>query len=321
MTGPVIKVTSKSFSSHRVLRDELCAVFPGAVFNDEGRGYTEEEVIAYFDGAHGVVVGLEPITDRVLADCPDLQIVSKYGVGLDNIDQAACADRQVHIGWTGGVNRRGVAEMALCFMIGLSRNIWFAARGLRDRQDWTKAGGADLSSRTVGLIGVGHIGKEVIGLLQPFGCKILVNDIIDQTAYYEANGVEEVSKDDIYANADIVSIHTPLDKSTRAMMNAGVFEAMKDDAYFINVARGGIVDQDALKAALKDNQIAGAAIDVYETEPSDDTAFLNLPNLYCTPHTGGSSAQSILAMGRSSIAHLVEYFGLEPGDLRGAAQR
>ena len=118
------------------------------------------------------MVGLEPITDRVLADCPDLKIVSKYGVGLDNIDQAACIDRQVHIGWTGGVNRRGVAEMALCYMIGLSRKYYFCAR-LRDRQDWTKAGGADLSGRTVGLIGVGHIGKEVIGLLQPFGCKIL----------------------------------------------------------------------------------------------------------------------------------------------------
>ena len=321
MTGPVIKVTSKSFSSHPVLREELRAAFPGAVFNDQGRGYTEEEVIAYFDGADGVVVGLEPITDRVLADCPDLKIVSKYGVGLDNIDQAACAHRQVHIGWTGGVNRRGVAEMALCYMIGLSRNVLFAARGLRDRRDWTKAGGADLSGRTVGLIGVGHIGKEVIGLLQPFGCKILVNDIIDQTPYYEANGVQEASKNDIYASADIISIHTPLDKSTRAMMNAGVFSAMKDDAYLINVARGGIVDQDALKAALKDNQIAGAAIDVFETEPSDDTAFLNLPNLHCTPHIGGSSAQSILAMGRSSISHLVEYFGSEPRDPRGAAQR
>ena len=113
MPGPVIKVISKSFSSNPVLREELRAAFPGAVFNDQGRGYTEEEVIAYFDGADGVVVGLEPITDRVLADCPDLKIVSKYGVGLDNIDQAACIDRQVHIGWTGGVNRRGVAEMAL----------------------------------------------------------------------------------------------------------------------------------------------------------------------------------------------------------------
>ena len=321
MTGPVIKVTSKSFSSHPILRKELRTAFPGAVFNDEGRRYTEEDVIGYFNGAEGVVVGLEPITDQVLAACPDLKIVSKYGVGLDNIDQAACADRHVHIGWTGGVNRRGVAEMTLCYMIGLSRNVLFAARGLRDRQDWTKAGGTDLSSRTVGLIGVGHIGKEVIGLLRPFECKILVNDIIDQTPYYEANGVQETSKEDIYANADIISIHLPLDNRTRALINAGVFRAMKNDAYFINVARGGIVDQAALKAALADNQIAGAAIDVFETEPSGDTEFLNLPNLYCTPHTGGSSAESILAMGRSSISHLVEYFGSEQRDLRGAGQR
>ena len=321
MTGPVIKVTSKSFSTHPVLREKLRGAFPDALFNEQGRGYTEEDVIAYFDGADGVVVGLEPITDRVLAACPELKIVSKYGVGLDNIDQVACADRNVHIGWTGGVNKRGVAEMAVCYMIGLSRNVFFAARGLRDRQDWTKAGGTDLSGQTVGLIGVGHIGKEVIGLLRPFGCKILVNDIIEQTAYYEANSVQEASKDDIYTNADIISIHTPLDNSTRNMMNAGVFSAMKEDAYFINVARGGIVDQEAMKVALQENQIAGAAIDVFEAEPSDDIAFLNLPNLYCTPHTGGSSAESILAMGQSSISHLVEYFGSECSSLIEAAQR
>ena len=156
---------------------------------------------------------------------------------------------------------------------------------------------------------MGHIGKDVIGLLQPFGCKILVNDIIDQTAYYDGKrrGGDSVSKDDIYTSADIVSIHIPLDKSTRAMMNAGVFEAMKDDAYFINVARGGIVDQDALKAALKDNQIAGAAIDVYETEPSDDTAFLNLTKsaTYARRTQAGRrpSLSKVLypAMGRSSI--------------------
>ena len=160
MAGPVIKVTSKSFSSHSVLREELCAAFRDVAFNDQGQSFNEEDLIAYFDGADGAVVGLEPITDKVLAACPGLKIVSKYGVGLDNIDQKACADRHVHLGWAGGVNRRGVAEMTLCFMIGLSRNILFAARGLRDRQDWTKAGGADLSGRTVGLIGVGHIGKN-----------------------------------------------------------------------------------------------------------------------------------------------------------------
>ena len=308
MVGTVIKVTSKSFSSHPVLRQELLAAFPDAIFNDQGRGYTEEELIDYFDGAEGVIVGLEPITDPVLSARPNLKIVSKYGVGLDNVDQEACVNRQVQVGWTGGVNRRGVAEMALCYMIGLSRHIFFSSRGLREDQDWTKFGGADLSGRTVGIVGIGYIGKEVISLLKPFGCEILVNDVLDQTDYYKQAGVTEASKDEIYANADIVSVHTPLDDSTRKMINAGVIQTMKDDAYFINVARGGIVDQAALKSALMAGQIAGAAIDVFEVEPSDDEEFLTLPNLFCTPHTGGSSAESILAMGRSSISHLVNYF-------------
>ncbi len=308
MAGPVIKVTSKSFSSHPVLREELLATFPDAIFNDQGRGYSEAELIDYFDGAEGAIVGLEPITDHVLAARPNLKIVSKYGVGLDNVDQDACANRQVHVGWTGGVNRRGVAEMALCYMIGLSRHIFFSARGLREDQDWAKFGGADLSGRTVGIIGVGHIGKEVISLLRPFGCEILVNDILDQTDYYKQAGVTEAGKEEIYANADIVSVHTPLDNTTRNMIDAGAFQTMKDDAYFINVARGGIVVQAALKSALMAGQISGAAIDVFEVEPSDDEEFLTLPNLYCTPHTGGSSAESILAMGRSSISHLVNYF-------------
>ena len=120
--------------------------------------------------------------------------------------------------------------------------------------------------------------------------------------------VTEAEKEDIYAKADIITVHTPLDDVTRGMINDETFQSMGEDTYFINVARGGIVDQAALKTALIKGTIAGAAIDVFEVEPSDDEEFLTLPNLYCTPHTGGSSAESILAMGRSSISHLVNYF-------------
>lgn len=310
MADPIIKVTSRSFSSNETLRAELLDKFPTAIFNDNGVSYTDDSLAAYFQGADGVVVGLERITETLLAKCAGLKIVAKYGVGMDNIDQQACENHQVKIGWTGGVNRRGVAEMALCYMLGLSRHVFFSARGLRDDNDWRKIGGFDLSGKTVGIIGVGHIGKELAQLLAPFGCTVLVNDVIDQTAFYQANGLHEVTKAELFERADVVTVHTPLDSSTRHLIDADVMGQMKNSAYLINVARGGIVDQTALKSALINGDIAGAAIDVLEEEPCDDQEFLNLPNLICTPHTGGSSEQSILAMGRSSIQHLDNYFNV-----------
>ena len=167
-----------------------------------------------------------------------------------------------------------------------------------------------MTGKTVGIIGVGFIGKDLIDLLKPFDCRILVNDIVDQTEYYQANGVEERTKDEIFKESDIVTVHTPLDDSTRGMINQGALGKMKASAFLINAARGGLVVQQDLKQALMNNEIAGTALDVFEEEPCLDEEFLHLPNLYCTPHTGGSAAESILAMGRSAIYHLVNYFNV-----------
>jgi len=309
MAPPIIKVTSKSFSSHPVLREEITKVFPKTVFNEKRQVFDENGLIQFFRNADGIVVGLEPITDHILAACPKLKIIAKYGVGLDNLDLNACKRREINVGWTGGVNRRGVAEMTLCFMIGLSRNVFFSERRLRHDSDWSKRGGRDLSGQTIGIIGVGNIGKEVIKMLQPFGCNILVNDIFDQSRYYQSAGVKEATKEKIFSTADIISIHTTLDESTKKMVNKEALTAMKKHSYLINVARGGIVDQQALKMALLEGKIAGAAVDVFDVEPSSDKEFVNLPNIYCTPHTAGSSEESVLAMGRSAIGHLVNYFG------------
>jgi phosphoglycerate dehydrogenase-like enzyme len=201
-----------------------------------------------------------------------------------------------------------VAEMTLCFMIGLCRHIFFSERALLKTDDWTKNGGTQLSERTIGIVGVGFVGKDLIELLKPFNCRILVNDILDQRDYYRSVGVTPASKEQIWAEADVVTIHTPLDAATRGMIDLSVFRQMKRSAYFINAARGPVVNQADLKKALKDGLIAGAAIDVFETEPCDDAELLALPNLYCTPHTGGSAEESVLAMGRSAIAHLVQFF-------------
>lgn len=304
-----IVVTSPSFSKNETLQKELLAYFPNAKLNLDGQRFSKIDLIEFIRDADAVIVGLEPIDEEMLQHCTRLQMISKYGVGLNNIDLDACSRHNIRIGWTGGVNRLSVAEMTLGYMLMLCRNLYITSNELK-RGVWNKSGGFQLSGKTVGIIGVGYIGKEVIRLLQPFGCTILVNDVIDQSDYYRKHHLQETSKEEIYAHADIITIHTPLDKTTDGMINRDVFTAMKPSAFVLNSARGGIINENDLKYALQNNLIAGAAIDAYIEEPPTDTELLLLPNLICTPHIGGNAQEAVEAMGLSAIHHLREYFCL-----------
>ncbi|MBE0497375.1 MAG: hydroxyacid dehydrogenase, partial [Campylobacterales bacterium] len=135
-----------------------------------------------------------------------------------------------------------------------------------------------------------------------------VNDIIKQEAYYRENGLMEVSKEALFKEADVVTIHTPLDNTTENLISLDILKTMKPSAFFINSARGGIVNECDLKYALQNGIIAGAAIDAYVEEPPSDSEFLKLPNLICTPHIGGNAQEAVEAMGRSAIHHLREFF-------------
>lgn len=302
-----IKATSTSFSKHPRLRAALLEDFPGAVFNDHGRKYTKAELIEYIGDADGLVLGLEDVDDEVLAACPNLKIVSKYGVGLDNLDQDACKRRNVAVGWTGGVNRRSVAEMDLCFMLALSRCLYASSMDLKAGQ-WNKDGGFQLSGKTIGVIGLGYTGSEIIRLLKPFECRVLGNDIIDKSELCAELGIEHVKKNQLFAESDFVLMHTPLTELTHHMINTDTLAAMKPTAYLINTARGPIVKHEDIKRALIDGVIAGAALDVYEEEPPTDMELLGLKNFFCTPHIGGNSDEAVMAMGLSAIGHIREFF-------------
>lgn len=302
-----IIVTSPSFSKNDVLRNELLQYFPDSVFNREGKKLEGPELAEFIKEADGAIIGLERIDDAVLKTCEKLLAIAKYGVGTDNLDLESCERRGIRIGWTAGVNKRSVAELTMAFMVCLIRNINRTFLQLK-QGTWNKNGGFDLSGKVIGIIGVGNVGKEVIRFLRPFQCRILVNDIIDQAEYYREQQVKEVTKETIFRESDIVTIHTPLTGETRHLINRQVLSVMKPDAFIINTARGGIIKSEDLKWALLNEVIAGAAIDVYEDEPPVDREFIELPNLLCTPHIGGNSFESILAMGRSAIGHLKGFF-------------
>ena len=188
----------------------------------------------------------------------------------------------------------------------LLRNL-YRTSNLLSNGKWKKDGGVQLTGKTVGIIGVGYIGKEVIRMLQPFNCKIMVNDIVDQKEYYAQNNLIESSKEDIFKKCDVISVHTPLTKETKYMLNKSAFNLMKSNAIIINTARGGIVEENDLYEALTQGNIKAAAIDVYEEEPPTNIDLLSLPNLICTPHIGGNAKEAVLAMGMSAIKHLVNY--------------
>ena len=306
-SGPRIKVTSRSFSRHPFLTQELIDLFPDTVFNPNGPETGLPNLVEFLSDADGVILGLEIFDRALLAQLKNLKIVAKYGVGLDNLDIEAARDLGISVGWTGGVNKRSVSEQALAFMIGLSRNIFGSSSRLK-LGEWHKEGGAQLTGKCVGIIGCGHVGQDLIHMLQPFRCRVLINDIVDKNLVTDTYGAVQVTKGELIREADFISLHVPLTDLTLGLVDQSFLSQMKASAFLINTSRGLIVDQGALKTALKDNQIAGAALDVFESEPPDDLEFLALPNLVPTAHIGGNAEEAILAMGRSAVNHLETFF-------------
>ncbi len=298
-----VVVASRSFSRNATLRAELQVRYPAATFTQSATVLGGAELVALLRGHDAAIVGLERIDDAVLSAVPELRVISKYGVGLDGLDLEAMARRGIKLAWTGGVNRRAVGELTLAFAIALLHRVPETSGALRAGR-YTPMVGRQLTGRTIGIIGCGHVGKDLVRLLAPFECRALVHDIRDYPEFYAAHRVEPVPLDRLLAESEIVTIHVPLDASTRGMIGGAELARMRKGAIFINAARGGLVDEAALEGALTSGHLAGAACDVYEMEPDANPRLLALPTFLGTPHIGGSTEEAQLAMGRAAIAGL-----------------
>ena len=295
-----IAVCSRSFSRNIILRNELNDKYERVRFNDDGLKLDGETLIDYLEGKTHAITALEIIDDYVLSKLPELQVISKYGVGLDMIDLQAMLKHNVKLGWTGGINRRSVSELVISFAIALLRHVPKCHKGALEGK-WGQHFGRQLSGKTVGIIGCGYVGKDLVKLLQPFDCSVIVNDIKYFDEFYKHYNIKAVDQEELLTKSDIVTLHTPLDDSTRNMLSAERLSLMSSDAILINTARGGIIDEDALKKMLTDGKLGGAAFDVFSIEPPEDKELLKLSNFIVTPHIGGSSNEAIMAMGRAAI--------------------
>ena len=298
---PIIAVTSRSFSANATLRKNLLQEFPGARFNDEGLRLEGDSLVTFLSGAVGAIVGIEPISGSLLAQLPQLRVLSKFGVGLDSIDLNQVRERGIQLASTSGTNSSAVAELTLLLTLGTLRRIPEAISNIRSEQ-WVSVTGRLLDGKTVGLIGVGHVGKALNKLLQPFGCSVLGFDV----AKVPIHGLSFVPLDKLLKESDVVCIHVPLTEKTRGLIGVGQLDLMKNDAVLVNTSRGGVIDESALLTAIKSEQIAGAGLDVLETEPPLSWELLGHPKVFATPHIAGTSQESNLAMGRAAIDGLVK---------------
>jgi phosphoglycerate dehydrogenase-like enzyme len=264
-------------------------------------------------GYEGALVSLEWINDRVLAALPELRVIVKLGVGLDKIDPHAMRKHGVRLGWKAGVNALSVAELTVCTAIMGLRHVLPRNLLMRAGKKPMQAMGRLLTGRTFGIHGVGHVGREVVRLLQPFNCEIIANDIEDRSAFYAKYGVKAVSLEELWERSEILSLHLTVTKTTMGLYGPAVLDKLRPGCILINTARGQIVDEQAIKERIKDGRLSAAAIDAFQREPTEDDEFLNLPNFIATPHLGAASEEARWAMGVAAIEVINDAFLVEAG--------
>ncbi|MEW9672428.1 phosphoglycerate dehydrogenase [Ammoniphilus sp. 3BR4] len=258
--------------------------------------HNEEKLAKALEDVDGLIVGVEKITQNVLRHVPKLKVIAKHGAGVDNIDLKAAAEKDIPVAFAPGANRHAVADLAMGLMLSLAREIPRSFTEVREGE-WPRVIGFEMFGKTLGVIGTGKIGKEVIRRAQGFQMKILAFDLYPDQQLSQSGLVIYVPLDQLYKESDFITIHTDLNEQSKAMIAKQQLEAMKPTAFIVNTARGGIIDEQDLYIALKERKIGGAALDVFSAEPAKESRLLELANFIATPHMAGYTYEALREVG------------------------
>ena len=273
----------------------------------------EDDLLKYAGQFDGTICGDDRYTAKVIKACsPRLKIISKWGTGVDSIDADACSQFNIKLARTQNAFTTPVADTVLSYMLAFARRTSWMDKEMKNGK-WEKISGKTLSECVLGVIGVGNIGKAVTRRAKAFGMKVLGTDIIDiDHVFISETGIEMTSIEYLLSNSDFVSITCDLNSTSQHLMNADTFALMKPTAILINTARGPIVEENALVAALSSGQVGGAALDVFEFEPlPSDSPLLKMDNVMLAPHNSNSSPAAWERVHWSTIKNLVEGLGMK----------
>jgi D-3-phosphoglycerate dehydrogenase len=271
------------------------------VFTPLVRPLRSSELVPLVKDVDGFIAGLDQIDSSVIEAAGRMQVIARYGVGVDQVDLAAATQRGIVVTNTPGANSVAVAELAIGLMLALGRRICRADQATRSGE-WPRYLGVGLLGKTVGLVGFGAIGCEVALRLKAFGCRVVVADPCVGADCADTYGVQLVPLDKLLASSDFVSLHVSLNSSTTGMVDRHFLKKTKQGAFLVNTARGELIDEEALREALEKDQLAGAALDCFRQEPPPpDHPLLRLPQVIVTPHTGSHTDEAVNAMGWMSL--------------------
>ena len=293
MNAARILITPRSVTQHgHPALDRLRAAGFTTIIGPAGRQPTEAELLALLPGCVGYLAGVEPVTDRVLGVAKELKIISRNGVGIDNVDLPAARRLGIAVLRAEGANSRGVAELTLGLILALARAVPAADSSLKTGA-WTRREGIELAGRTLGLLGCGRIGQTMAQFALALGMRVVAHDPFASASFAPGPGFSWGDRQQVWRESDVLSLHCPPEPGGRPLLDAPTLAIMKRGVLIVNTARFDHLDRDAVLAALISGQVGGLALDVYAEEPPTDPSLIRHPRVIATPHIGGYTRESV----------------------------
>ncbi len=269
-----------------------------------GKPMTAEELIPYIADADAVIAGLDVYSDEVISAGKNLKVISRYGVGYDKVDLASATKNGVAVTFTPGTNENSVADLAMALMLSAARFVPSVNADVKNG-GWGRTLGGEMWGKTLGVIGLGRIGKGVVRRAKGFNMNVICFEKFPDEEFGKEFGVKYTDLDDVIKNSDFITIHVPLLPETKGMISTKEFEMMKKTAVIVNTARGGIVDEAALAVALEKGEIAAAGLDATEQEPPVGSPLLKIDSCIITSHIGGFTRDAVANMGMMAAENAV----------------
>ncbi|MDR2833201.1 MAG: phosphoglycerate dehydrogenase [Streptococcaceae bacterium] len=300
-----VLITPRSFAKHdKSPYERLKKAGIEVIDNPVGDILTKEQMMNHLKEVDAVILGVDPMDGEVIGSASDLSVISKYGVGLDNIDLNTAKDKDIEVTVTQNANSSAVADYAFGLMLSVARRVTEIHNGCVDG-DWSKKVAVDVYGKKLGVLGLGAIGQGVVERAAGFAMDVYGYDIAYNDAFMYKYEVKKSSIEEIIKECDFISIHMPLVPQTKHLFNKETFKMAKDNLILINTARGGIVCEDDLYEALTTGQIYGAGVDVFEHEPAHESKLLQLDNVIVGSHCAASTIGAVDTMSHMAVDNVL----------------